>query len=101
MYMYTHKIVFMYVLCFIYIHCMCLVPFYSGHMVMGDSFNTTLFKQTWQKIFAKDAHGQNFRMAFGASFEVKVHTRTHTHTHIIFHIQVSCALYFGCFNKSC
>ena len=43
-----------------------------GHMVMGDSFNTTLFKQTWQKVFAKDAHGQNFRMAFSASFEVKV-----------------------------
>jgi protein transport protein SEC23 len=41
-------------------------------MVMGDSFNTTLFKQTWQKVFAKDAHGQNFRMAFSASFEVKV-----------------------------
>ena len=47
-----------------------------GHMVMGDSFNTTLFKQTWQKVFAKDAHGQNFRMAFGASFEVKVQTST-------------------------
>ena len=45
-------------------------------MVMGDSFNTTLFKQTWQKVFAKDAHGQNFRMAFGASFEVKVQTST-------------------------
>jgi protein transport protein SEC23 len=43
----------------------------GGHMVMGDSFNTTLFKQTWQKVFAKDAHGQNFRMAFSASFEVK------------------------------
>ena len=50
-------------------------------MVMGDSFNTTLFKQTWQKVFAKDAHGQNFRMAFSASFEVKVDTHTHTHTH--------------------
>jgi protein transport protein SEC23 len=43
----------------------------GGHMIMGDSFNTTLFKQTWQKVFAKDAHGQNFRMAFSASFEVK------------------------------
>lgn len=41
-------------------------------MIMGDSFNTTLFKQTWQKVFSKDAHGQNFRMAFSASFEVKV-----------------------------
>ena len=43
---------------------------------MGDSFNTTLFKQTWQKVFAKDAHGHNFRMAFSASFEVKVWSLT-------------------------
>lgn len=41
-------------------------------MVLGDSFNTSLFKQTWQKAFAKDAHGQHFKMAFNASFEVKV-----------------------------
>ena len=45
---------------------------------MGDSFNTSLFKQTWQKVFAKDAHGQHFRMAFNGSFEVKV--RSHTCT---------------------
>ena len=42
-----------------------------GHMIMGDSFNTSLFKQTFQKVFAKDAGGQNFRMAFNASFEIK------------------------------
>ena len=41
-------------------------------MVMGDSFNTSLFKQTWQKVFAKDTQGQHFRMAFNASFEIKV-----------------------------
>lgn len=45
---------------------------YSGHMVLGDSFTTSLFKQTWQKAFAKDIHGQHFKMAFNASFEVKV-----------------------------
>lgn len=39
---------------------------------MGDSFNTSLFKQTWQKVFAKDSQEQNFKMAFNASFEVKV-----------------------------
>lgn len=44
---------------------------HSGYMVMGDSFNTSLFKQTFQKVFSKDAHG-NFRMAFNASFEIKV-----------------------------
>ena len=38
---------------------------------MGDSFNTSLFKQTFQRIFSKDFNG-NFRMAFGATLEVKV-----------------------------
>lgn len=42
-----------------------------GYMVMGDSFNTSLFKQTFQRIFSKDFNG-NFRMAFGATLEVKV-----------------------------
>lgn len=41
-------------------------------MILGDSFNTALFKQTWQKVFEKDPQGQNFKMAFNASFEVKV-----------------------------
>ena len=43
----------------------------SGYMVMGDSFNTALFKQTFQRVFAKDVRGE-FKMAFGASVEVKV-----------------------------
>lgn len=43
-------------------------------MILGDSFNTALFKQTWQKVFAKDPQGQNFNMAFNANFEVKVCT---------------------------
>ncbi len=25
----------------------------GGHMVMGDSFNSALFKQTYQRVFAK------------------------------------------------
>lgn len=41
-------------------------------MILGDSFNTSLFKQTWQKMFDKDPQGQHFKMAFNASFEVKV-----------------------------
>ncbi len=40
-------------------------------MVMGDSFNTSLFKQTFQRVFSKDAKNE-FRMAFGANLEVKV-----------------------------
>lgn len=39
-------------------------------MVMGDSFNTSLFKQTFQRVFSKDAKGE-FKMAFGATVEVK------------------------------
>lgn len=40
-------------------------------MVMGDSFNTALFKQTFQRVFSKDMRGE-FKMAFGATLEVKV-----------------------------
>lgn len=37
---------------------------------MGDSFNTSLFKQTFQRVFSKDYNGE-FRMAFGGTLEVK------------------------------
>ena len=40
-------------------------------MVMADSFNTSLFKQTFQRVFAKDMKGE-FKMAFGGVLEVKV-----------------------------
>ncbi|XP_071447593.1 protein transport protein Sec23A isoform X2 [Hetaerina americana] len=42
----------------------------GGHMVMGDSFNSTLFKQTFQRVFARDQKGE-FKMAFNGSLEVK------------------------------
>ena len=42
-------------------------------MILGDAFNTALFKQTWQKVFTKDSQG-NLKMAFNSSFEVKVRT---------------------------
>lgn len=44
---------------------------YRGYMVMADSFNTSLFKQTFQRVFTKDVQGC-FKMAFGATLEVKV-----------------------------
>ncbi|XP_046848297.1 protein transport protein Sec23A-like [Xenia sp. Carnegie-2017] len=44
--------------------------FTGGHMVMGDSFNTALFKQTFQRMFSKDLRNE-FKMAFGGTFEVK------------------------------
>uniref|UniRef100_A0A2K6FPD1 Protein transport protein SEC23 n=1 Tax=Propithecus coquereli TaxID=379532 RepID=A0A2K6FPD1_PROCO len=48
----------------------CCADLTGGHMVMGDSFNTSPFKQTFQRIFSKDFNG-DFRMAFGATLEVK------------------------------
>lgn len=42
-----------------------------GYMVMADSFNTSLFKQTFQRVFTKDVQG-SFKMAFGGTLEVKV-----------------------------
>jgi len=42
----------------------------GGLMVMGDSFNSSLFKQSFQKVFNKDAKG-DFKMAYGATVEIK------------------------------
>lgn len=39
-------------------------------MVMGDSFNSSLFKQTFQRVFAKD-HKKELKMAFNGTLEVK------------------------------
>jgi len=38
---------------------------------MGDSFNTSLFKQTFQRVFAKDDKNE-FKMGFCANMEIKV-----------------------------
>lgn len=43
----------------------------GGHVVMGDSFNSSLFKQTYQRSFDKDSAG-NLKMGFNATMEVKV-----------------------------
>lgn len=37
---------------------------------MGDSFNSSLFKQTFQRVLARD-HENNLKMAFNANLEVK------------------------------
>lgn len=42
----------------------------GGHMVMGDSFNSSLFKQTFQRVFAVDQKG-DLKMAFNATLEIK------------------------------
>lgn len=44
-----------------------------GHMVMGDSFNSSLFKQTFQRVFARERPDSNsdLKMAFNGVLEVK------------------------------
>lgn len=42
----------------------------GGHMVMADSFNSSLFKQTFQRVFARDPKG-DLKMAFNGTLEVK------------------------------
>ncbi|XP_046658486.1 protein transport protein Sec23A isoform X2 [Homalodisca vitripennis] len=42
----------------------------GGHMVMGDSFNSSLFKQTFQRVLARDQK-QDLKMAFNGILEVK------------------------------
>lgn len=45
----------------------------GGHMVMGDSFNSSLFKQTFQRVFGRFGPDQKgpLKMAFNATVEVK------------------------------
>lgn len=42
----------------------------GGLMVMGDSFNSTLFKQSFQRVLSKDQNN-NLKMAFISNVEVK------------------------------
>lgn len=53
------------------LHEMKYCPNYTGgHMVMGDSFKSSLFKQTFQQVFSRDQKG-DFKMAFNGTLEVK------------------------------
>ncbi|TKR69803.1 hypothetical protein L596_021908 [Steinernema carpocapsae] len=42
----------------------------GGHVVMADSFKSTLFKQTYQRVFEKNEQG-SLKMGFNATMEVK------------------------------
>ena len=42
----------------------------GGNIVMGDSFDSSLFKTSFQRVFTKDAN-QNLKMAFNCIVEVK------------------------------
>ena len=43
----------------------------AGTMVLSDSFTTAIFKQSFQKMFEKDAEG-NLKMGFNATLAVQV-----------------------------
>ncbi|CAD5113540.1 DgyrCDS2702 [Dimorphilus gyrociliatus] len=47
-----------------------LSNFTGGHMVMGDSFTTSLFKQSFQKVFGRNA-ANDLKMAFNATIDIK------------------------------
>ena len=46
----------------------------GGHLVMADSFLSSLFKQSYEMMFSMDSQ-QKYNMAFNAIFEVKTSTR--------------------------
>lgn len=43
----------------------------NGFMILSDSFATSIFKQSFQRIFNKDVDG-NLLMGFNATFDVQV-----------------------------
>jgi protein transport protein SEC23 len=47
-----------------------LPNFTGGHIVMGDSFNTSLFKLSFNRIFGKDERDE-YDMGFNATFKIK------------------------------
>lgn len=48
-----------------------LSNFTNGVMVLSDSFATSIFKQSFLRVFAKDANG-HLEMGFNATFDVQV-----------------------------
>lgn len=42
----------------------------GGHMVMGDTFDSSLFKTSFQRVFTKDNEG-HLKMVFNATLDVK------------------------------
>ncbi|CAH8428751.1 unnamed protein product [Schistosoma haematobium] len=47
-----------------------LTNYTGGHMIMGDSFASNLFQQTYRRVFNKDASG-SFLMGLAGQMEVK------------------------------
>ncbi|KAK4046777.1 GTPase-activating protein S23 [Microbotryomycetes sp. JL221] len=47
-----------------------LANYTNGHMILADSFNMSIFKQSFQRVFAKDDAG-DLQMGFNATFDVQ------------------------------
>ncbi|GAA5943632.1 hypothetical protein JCM1841_004589 [Sporobolomyces salmonicolor] len=47
-----------------------LTNYTNGYMILADSFNMSLFKQSFQRVFAKDDQG-HLQMGFNATFDVQ------------------------------
>jgi protein transport protein SEC23 len=43
----------------------------GGFMILADSFNTAIFKQSFQRVFQKDGQG-HLQMGFNATLDVQV-----------------------------
>ena len=43
----------------------------NGVMVLSDAFTTSIFKQSFLRVFAKDEH-KHLEMGFNATFDVQV-----------------------------
>jgi protein transport protein SEC23 len=48
-----------------------LANFTNGAIVIADSFTTSIFKQSFLRLFTKDADG-HLQMGFNATFDVQV-----------------------------
>ena len=59
----------------------------NGVIVLSDSFATSIFKQSFLRIFSKDEQG-NLQMGFNATFDVQVRGCAYTSPRLILTIRV-------------
>jgi hypothetical protein len=64
------KVVMSLLVMYFVVKCYTSFHLFSGHMLMGESFNSSVFKQTFQRVFAKDQKGE-LKMAFNGILQVK------------------------------
>jgi protein transport protein SEC23 len=65
----------------------------GGHLVLSDSFTTSIFKQSLMRLFSTDDAG-NLEMAFNATLDVKT-TKELKVSGLIGHLHMSVKLKLG------